>query len=234
MWNQFILLAPTCCNQISLNNCLHCCHALFVSVPAPTVVVTVPQGTHSVGTPLTITCDVSVNVAVVDTPVMGMVTWTGPGAIPKDTITGTIEDGTYQSSLEFNPLTSGDGGEYSCLATVIPDKSSISFVSESAEVIDSGILIVEGNYTKNESTKVPHARISEYSTRCIYCVCILFFGSICRRSTHFTDRRIPVRHMAYSVRARPHTVKHLPPTFAIENGRLKQGTTRCISLKNGF
>ena len=91
-----------------MDNLLPCVYItitdVFISaVPPPSVVVTVPEGTHYVGTPLTLTCDITVDSAV-DTSVMAEVTWTGPGAMSGNTTTGEIMDSVYQSTLEFNPL----------------------------------------------------------------------------------------------------------------------------------
>ena len=82
----------------------------FSAVPPPGVVVTVPEGTHYVGTPLTLTCDITVDSAV-DTSVMAEVTWTGPGAMSGDTTTETVMTGVYQSTLELSPLSALDAGQ---------------------------------------------------------------------------------------------------------------------------
>ena len=91
------------------NIIIYSLHIVF-AVPPPSVVVTVPEGTHYVGTPLTLTCDITVDSAV-DTSVMVEVTWTGSGAMSGNITRGAIADGAYQSTLVFNPLSESDKGE---------------------------------------------------------------------------------------------------------------------------
>ena len=107
------------------------------------MVITVPAGTHYVGTPLTLTCDITVDSAV-DTSVMADVTWTRPSGV---TTAETIMDGVYQSTLEFNPLSASDGGQYSCAVTISPVSGMDGFVSMSAVGMDNESLTVDGNYT---------------------------------------------------------------------------------------
>ena len=72
------------------------------------------------GTMFTVTCEVEL-VAEVDIPVNISIEWAGPdGVILNDdniTVKDAMVNGTT-SSLQFSPLRTSDGGEYTCTGSV--------------------------------------------------------------------------------------------------------------------
>ena len=132
------------------------CHAVYylkmvsISVPTPSVTVTVPDGTLYAGTNVTLNCTIQLDGAI-DTGVDVTLVWTGP---PGDTVlstTGepiTVSDVTgsrrsYQSTVTFTVLISNDDGAYTCEATVSPNPTS-EFITMSGAGSDSGTVTVEG------------------------------------------------------------------------------------------
>ena len=132
------------------------CHAVYylkmvcVSVPTPSVNVTVPDGTLYAGTNVTLNCTIQLDGAI-DTVVDVTVLWTGPPGGTVLSTTGeriTVSDVTgsrpsYQSTVNITPLISNDNGAYTCEATVSPNPTS-EFITMSGAGSDSGTVTVEG------------------------------------------------------------------------------------------
>ena len=120
--------------------------SFFFTVPQPTVNVTSNRtGVLYAGTPLTLTCSIQLNPAV-DTTVMVTRTWSGPGSqVISNSSHVTVSDilkksaFIYTTTIEFDPLSATDSGDYECEATVTPDPQS-QFVITST--MGSGTLTV--------------------------------------------------------------------------------------------
>ena len=125
-------------------------HALWFSlhtVPAPTVIVIVTDGPLYTGTDLTLTCNITLDLAV-DFEVTVTVVWSRPGGtLPSDDrviVSETMGSGpSYQSTLIFTPLTSNDTGDYTCEVTVVTAETT-SFIITSQHANDTGSVIVTG------------------------------------------------------------------------------------------
>ena len=118
-----------------------------VSVPTPSVNVTVPDGTLYAGTNVTLNCTIQLDGAI-DTGVDVTVLWTGPPVLSTTGERITVPDvtgsrPTYQSTVTFTPLISNDDGAYTCNATVSPNPTS-EFITVSGAGSDSGTVTVEG------------------------------------------------------------------------------------------
>ena len=118
-----------------------------VSVPTPSVDVTVPDGTLYASTNITLNCTIQLDGAI-DTRVDVTVVWTGPpgttatdGRITVSDVTGS--NTTYQSTVTFTPLISNDNGTYTCEATVSPNPTS-EVITMSGAGSDSGTITVSG------------------------------------------------------------------------------------------
>ena len=110
---------------IVLNN-LFC---FFFTVPQPTVNIN-RTGVLYAGTPLTLTCSIQLNPAV-NTTVMVTRMWRGPGSqvvsnSTRVTVSNLLKRSTfyYETTIQFVPLNTADGGNYECKATVTPDPQS--------------------------------------------------------------------------------------------------------------
>ena len=76
--------------------------------------------------------------------------WSGPGsqAVSNSshvTVSNLVErpDNLYETSIEFNPLTTSNGGSYNCRATVTPDPPS-QFITMSTTGSDAHTVTVQG------------------------------------------------------------------------------------------
>ena len=125
---------------------------LFFTVPQPNVNIT-PNRTDvlSAGTPLTLTCTIDLNPAV-DTTVMVTTMWRGPGLqVVRNSSCVTVSNILkrsallYETTIEFDPLNTSDGGDYECEATVTPDPQS-QFVTMSTRGNTTHSVTVQGDY----------------------------------------------------------------------------------------
>ena len=124
----------------------------FFTVPQPTVSITPNHtGVLYAGTPLTLTCSIQLNPAV-DTTVMVTRMWTGPGSqvvsnSSRLTVSNILKRSTFlfETTIQFDPLTTTDSGNYECEATVTPDPQS-QFVLMSTTSSDTHAIIVQGEY----------------------------------------------------------------------------------------
>ena len=123
---------------------------LFLTVPQPTVNITLNRtGDLYGGTPLTLTCSIQLNPAV-DTTVMVTRMWRGPRSqvvsdTSRVTVSNVVErsDNLYKTTIEFRSLSTSDGGNYDCEATVTPDPQS-QFVIMSTRGSDMHSVTVQG------------------------------------------------------------------------------------------
>ena len=119
------------------------------TVPQPTVSITPNHsGVLYAGTPLTLTCSIQLNPAV-DTTVMVTRMWRGPGSqvvsnSSRVTVSNVVERGVllYETTIEFDLLSTTDSGNYECEATVTPDPQS-QFVIMSTAGSDTHTIIVQ-------------------------------------------------------------------------------------------
>ena len=126
------------------------CSVTLLTVPQPTVNVTSNHtGILHAGTPLTLTCSIQLNPAV-DTTVMVNRTWRGPGSqgvSNSSRVTVSNLDSRpaflYETTIEFVPLNTTDGGDYECEATVTPDPQS-QFVIMSTAGSDALYITIQG------------------------------------------------------------------------------------------
>ena len=122
------------------------------TVPKPTVSITPNHtGVLYAGTPLTLTCSIQLNPAV-NTTVMVTRVWSGPGSqgvsnSSRVTVSNLLKRSTvlYEITIEFIPLSTSDGGNYKCEATVTPDPQS-QFVTMSTTGSDTHAVTVHGEY----------------------------------------------------------------------------------------
>ena len=122
----------------------------FLTVPQPTVNIT-PNRTGDLyaGTPLNLTCSIQLNPAV-DTTVMVTRMWRGPGSQEVSnsshvTMSNILKRSAflYETTIEFDPLSATDSGNYECEATVTPDPQS-QFVTMSTRGSGTLTVIVKG------------------------------------------------------------------------------------------
>ena len=119
------------------------------TVPQPTVSITPNHsGVLYAGTPLTLTCSIQLNPAV-DTTVMATRMWRGPGSqvvsnSSRVTVSNLLKRLTfvYETTIEFDLLSTTDSGNYECEATVTPDPQS-QFVIMSTTGSDTHTIIVQ-------------------------------------------------------------------------------------------
>ena len=119
------------------------------TVPQPTVSITPNHsGVLYAGTPLTLTCSIQLNPAV-DTTVMATRMWRGPGSqvvsnSSRVTVSNLLKRLTfvYETTIEFDPLSTTDSGTYECEATVTPDPQS-QFIIMSTAGSDTHTIIVQ-------------------------------------------------------------------------------------------
>ena len=119
------------------------------TVPQPTVSITPNHsGVLYAGTPLTLTCSIQLNPAV-DTTVMATRMWRGPGSQVVSnsshvTVSNLLKRLTfvYETTIEFDLLSTTDSGNYECEATVTPDPQS-QFVIMSTTGSDTHTIIVQ-------------------------------------------------------------------------------------------
>ena len=119
------------------------------TVPQPTVSITPNHsGVLYAGTPLTLTCSIQLNPAV-DTTVMATRMWRGPGSQVVSnsshvTVSNLLKRLTfvYETTIEFDPLSTTDSDNYECEATVTPDPQS-QFVIMSTTGSDTHTIIVQ-------------------------------------------------------------------------------------------
>ena len=91
----------------------------LTALPAPQVTIT-PSGSSTAGSPYTLTCTVMVVNGLVVVP---QVMWLKNGAsvVVRNGISvtpGVVSANTTTLTLQFNPLHTSDGGQYSCIANV--------------------------------------------------------------------------------------------------------------------
>ena len=91
----------------------------LTALPAPQVTVT-PSGSSTAGSPYTLTCTVMVVNGLVVVP---QVMWlkNGGSVVVGNGISvtpGVVSANTTTLTLQFNPLHTSDGGQYSCIANV--------------------------------------------------------------------------------------------------------------------
>ena len=123
---------------------------LFPTVPQPTVSITPNHtGILYAGTPLTLTCSIQLNPAV-DTTVMVTRMWRGPGSQVVSnsshvTVSNLLKRLTfvYETTIEFDLLSTTDSGNYECEATVTPDPQS-QFVTTSTAGSDTHSVNIQG------------------------------------------------------------------------------------------
>ena len=131
---------------IQVNTCV------FLTVPQPTIFITPNRtGVLYAGTPLTLTCSIQLNPAV-DSTVMVVRVWRGPGSQVVSssshvTVSNLVErsDNLYKTTIQFSPLSTSDGGNYDCEATVTPDPQS-QFIIMSTAGSDTHPVTVQGEY----------------------------------------------------------------------------------------
>ena len=92
-------------------------------MPQPNIVIN-PDHTRTLytGSTLTLSCVVTLNSSVVDTPTNVVIAWAGPRAIPGEwyTVSDTTptSDFIFSSDLTISPLVDGhDNGDYICTAS---------------------------------------------------------------------------------------------------------------------
>ena len=129
---------------------------LFPTVPQPTIFITPNHtGVLYAGTPITLTCSIQLNPAV-DTTVMVTRMWRGPGSqVVSNSSHITVSNllkrlaFVYETTIEFDPLSTTDSGNYVCEATVIQDSQS-QFINRSRAGSDTHSVNIQGeihNYT---------------------------------------------------------------------------------------
>ena len=124
----------------------------FFTVSQPTVSITPNYtGVLYAGIPLTLTCSIQLNPAV-DTTVMVTRMWSGPGSqgvsnSSRVTVSNLLKRSTflYKTTIEFDPLSTTDSGNYECEATVTPDPQS-QFVNMSTTGSDMHSVTVQSEY----------------------------------------------------------------------------------------
>ena len=99
------------------------CLMFLSTVPQPSIVINLNRpGTLYAGSNLTLSCVVTLDPAVVDTPADVVIVWSGPRTIPGEwyTVSDTATDNLqFSSHLSITPLANDrDNGEYVCSATV--------------------------------------------------------------------------------------------------------------------
>ena len=97
----------------------------LTALPAPQVTIT-PSGSSTAGSPYTLTCTVMVVNGLVVVP---QVIWLKNGtSVVGDVTSGMASANTTTLTLQFNPLHTSNGGQYSCIANVsIPIISITSY-----------------------------------------------------------------------------------------------------------
>ena len=126
--------------------------SVFLTVPQPTVSITPNRtGVLYAGTPLTLTCSIQLNPAV-DTTVMVTRMWRGPASQVVSnsshvSVSNILKRSAfiYETTIQFSPLNTVDGGNYECEATVTPDPQS-QFVIMSTAGSDTHPVTVQGEY----------------------------------------------------------------------------------------
>ena len=121
----------------------------FHTVPQPTVSITPNHtGVLYAGTPLTLTCSIHLNPAV-DTTVMVTRMWRGPGSQVVSnsshvTVSNLVERFAflYETTIEFVPLSTSNGGDYECEAIAFPG-SGLEFVVNSTTGSNAHSLTIE-------------------------------------------------------------------------------------------
>ncbi len=115
--------------------------------------VVVPPGPLYTGTSLSLTCNITLD-EVVNSQVDVNVTWSGPGGmLPVNNNRVTVSElmdspPSYQSNLNFTPLTTGDGGNYTCEVIVAPGDTT-TFITMSQPEIVTGSVAVTGRITSS-------------------------------------------------------------------------------------
>ena len=125
---------------------------LFYTVPQPTVNITPNRtGVLYAGTPLTLTCSIQLNPAV-NTTVMVNRMWSGPDSqlvsnSSSMTVSSLVQRSAFlhETTIQFVPLSTSDGGNYKCEATVIPDPQS-QFVNMSTTGSGTHSVTVHGEH----------------------------------------------------------------------------------------
>ena len=121
----------------------------FHTVPQPTVSITPNHtGVLYAGTPLTLTCSIELNPAV-DTTVIVTKMWRGPGSqvvsnSSRVTVSNLVERSAflYETTIEFVPLSTSNGGDYECEAIAFPG-SGLEFVVNSTTGSNAHSLTIE-------------------------------------------------------------------------------------------
>ena len=102
----------------------------LTALPTPQVTIT-PSGSSTAGSPYTLTCTVMVVNGLVVVP---QVMWlkNGTGVVGGNVTSGMVSANTTTLTLQFNPLHTSNGGQYSCIANVsIPITSITSLYNTS-------------------------------------------------------------------------------------------------------
>ena len=88
----------------------------LAALPAPQVIIT-PSGSSTAGSPYTLTCTVMVVNGLVVVP---QVMWlkNGTSVVGGNVTSGMVSANTTTLTLQFNPLHTSNGGQYSCIANV--------------------------------------------------------------------------------------------------------------------
>ena len=143
---------------ITVKSRLICCSIRFACAPTNGPFHTVPQPTVSItpnrtgvlyaGTPLTLTCSIQLNPAV-DTTVMVTRMWRGPRSqtisnSSRVTVSNLVERSAflYETTIQFVPLSTSDGGNYECEAIAFP-VSRLEFVTNSTTGSKAHLFIIE-------------------------------------------------------------------------------------------
>ena len=106
----------------------------LTALPAPQVTIT-PSGSSTAGNPYTLTCTVMVVNGLVVVP---QVMWlkNGTSVVGANVTSGMASANTTTLTLQFIPLHTSNGGQYSCIANVsIPIISITSLYNTSTNVI---------------------------------------------------------------------------------------------------
>ena len=116
----------------------------LTALPAPQVTIT-QSGSSTAGSPYTLICTVMVVNGLVVFP---QVMWlkNGTSVVGGSVTFGMVTANTTTLTLQFNPLYTSDGGQYSCITNIsIP---VISITTTNTSVMN---IIVQGMYQCNKS-----------------------------------------------------------------------------------
>ena len=92
------------------------------------------------GTVFTVTCEVEL-VSEVDTPVNISIEWAGPDGVTPNADNIAVKDATTNvtittSSLQFSPLRTSDGGQYTCTGSVKTGSVDLDVKNSNSSVVN--------------------------------------------------------------------------------------------------